>query len=451
MYEQVLYELLEAGERDLAKEILKTAEPLLLVKAEQPERYLRLETFCKRPFFNASDVYDLGQTKDSRRQELAQALASEVSAVPPARLLALLSDALRWQQANQLLPEGSYDLFRGGKKVSRKEGEDSAVKRLQEELSQSARSSGLRAVAFSPNGEACMLAAVDGYFEFHNSDDLSLRRDLAYQAEERFLSTGRPVLCATFSKDSDHIAVGTEDGQVIIFRISSGQAMRTFSQAHLAAVSSLQFARDGSQILSASFDTTARIHGLKSGKVLREFRGHTSYVHSACYTRESAANVVTGSADGTVKLWDGRSADCLFTYRPGSSPGTGYIQERAVLAVIPIPRMTELYVVVSRSHTVHVMTAAGAEAITMSSGKTRGADFVAAAVSPQGRWLYCAAEDNVIYIFDLKAGQLEDVITLQIESGLPAQEQEVVELAHHPQRNLLAAVQRNGSVKFFSS
>ena len=38
------------------------------------------------------------------------------------------------------------------------------------------------------------------------------------------------------------------------------------------------------QLLSASFDMTVRIHGLKSGKMLKEFRGHSSYVNSVTYT-----------------------------------------------------------------------------------------------------------------------------------------------------------------------
>ena len=37
----------------------------------------------------------------------------------------------------------------------------------------------------------------------------------------------------------------------------------------------LQFSKDNSQLLSASFDMTVRVHGLKSGKTLKEFRGHT--------------------------------------------------------------------------------------------------------------------------------------------------------------------------------
>ena len=43
-------------------------------------------------------------------------------------------------------------------------------------------------------------------------------------------------------------------------------------------VTCLQFSKDNSQLLSASFDMTVRVHGLKSGKTLKEFRGHTRFI-----------------------------------------------------------------------------------------------------------------------------------------------------------------------------
>ena len=46
IYEQVVFELLEAGEMELAKEILRSTEPLILLKREEPQRFLKIEKLC---------------------------------------------------------------------------------------------------------------------------------------------------------------------------------------------------------------------------------------------------------------------------------------------------------------------------------------------------------------------------------------------------------------------
>lgn len=43
------------------------------------------------------------------------------------------------------------------------------------------------------------------------------------------------------------------------------------------------------------------MHGLKSGKTLKEFRGHTSFVNDVIFTSD-AHSIVSASSDGTVKV-----------------------------------------------------------------------------------------------------------------------------------------------------
>lgn len=71
-----------------------------------------------------------------------------------------------------------------------------------------------------------------------------------------------------------------------VWRVRSGTCLRRFERAHAQGLTSLQFSRDGSHVLSAGFDGLVRVHGIKSGRMLKEFRGHTSYVNAAIYAAD---------------------------------------------------------------------------------------------------------------------------------------------------------------------
>ena len=43
-------------------------------------------------------------------------------------------------------------------------------------------------------------------------------------------------------------------------------------------------------------------------------RGHSSFVNSAIYSKDGT-QVISASSDGTVRLWDIRTSDCLISFR----------------------------------------------------------------------------------------------------------------------------------------
>lgn len=80
---------------------------------------------------------------------------------------------------------------------------------------------------------------------------------------------------------------------------------------HTADVLSIDFSPDGKNIISGSEDTTIKIWDSITGECLHTLTGHTSYVSSVRYGKDGKF-IVSGSRDTTIKLWNIENEPYLF-------------------------------------------------------------------------------------------------------------------------------------------
>ena len=78
---------------------------------------------------------------------------------------------------------------------------------------------------------------------------------------------------------------------------------RQVLRGHDNEVTSAAFSPDGSRIVTASWDKTARIWDAGSAKEIAVLRGHDYSVYSAAFSSDGS-RIVTASDDKTARIWD---------------------------------------------------------------------------------------------------------------------------------------------------
>src|SRR5580692_3391533 len=113
------------------------------------------------------------------------------------------------------------------------------------------------------------------------------------------------VISAAYSPDGTRIVTASYDKTARIWDARTGAELVALV-GHGDQVRSAAYSPDGIRIVTASIDNTARVWDALTGSQLRVLSGHRDQVRSAAYSPDGA-RIVTASPDKTARIWDAGS------------------------------------------------------------------------------------------------------------------------------------------------
>jgi WD40 repeat protein/serine/threonine protein kinase len=269
------------------------------------------------------------------------------------------------------------------------------------------------AVAFDADGRRAAAGSWDGKARIwtigQQNDPLTIEYGGLY------------VHAIAFSPDGRYIATGGNDkaGFLKLWDAASGSLVRTFD-GHSDSVLSIVFSKDGSRMLTSSYDKTARLWDVATGKELRKFAGHNWWVWSAVFSPDEQM-VVTASQDGTAIVWaldkSQESSPPLFTghagpvYAAAISPdghtvATGGYDGRILIWDLRTVKPFDFERIVSGDP----LEPPKFRALEGHSAAVRAVRF-----SPDGRLLVSGSQDNSVKVWDVPT--LKTLKTLRGHAG----------------------------------
>jgi len=126
---------------------------------------------------------------------------------------------------------------------------------------------------------------------------------------------------AAFSPDGTQVVTVSWDNTARLWEVSSGKLLFVlqghnpsgnkviFGEDH-DRVYHAAFSPDGTQVVTASSDSTARLWSVSSGQLLSVLQGHKMEIYHAAFSPDGT-QVVTASGDGTARLWEVSSGKLL--------------------------------------------------------------------------------------------------------------------------------------------
>ncbi|MEN8142344.1 MAG: hypothetical protein ABFQ82_01950, partial [Thermodesulfobacteriota bacterium] len=157
-------------------------------------------------------------------------------------------------------------------------------------------------VAFSPDGERLLTASRDEEKNFI----LQTWDPVKGKLKETIKGHGQKINSAAYSPNGKMIASGSGDNTIRTWNSRNGRDIGSY-KAGKNDVLSVNWSPDNDYIVSGvSWDGNILIVDASSDELVKTLPGHSNWVNTVLYTPDGK-NIISGSKDGSVRIWDAKS------------------------------------------------------------------------------------------------------------------------------------------------
>lgn len=199
------------------------------------------------------------------------------------------------------------------------------------------------------------------------------------------------VVFNRFSPDGNRLITTSWDMSARVWDVNTGRQISVL-RGHTHIVDQAYFSQDGNLIVTLAEDFTARMWDFRSKSETEVFRGHENLLTHAAFSPDNSL-VATGSIDNTARIWDARSGEQLAVLPNHSddvvhvafSPNSGYV------------------VTSSKDRTARVWDASNGALLATLAGHRGEVNY--AEFSPNGRYIVTVSDDRTARLWDVSTGE----------------------------------------------
>ncbi|KAI8368457.1 WD40-repeat-containing domain protein [Blakeslea trispora] len=167
-------------------------------------------------------------------------------------------------------------------------------------------------LSFHPNGLVLASCSNDQSIKLFDLSKTGVKRAF------RYLQDAQPVNSICFHPSGDFLLAGTKDAAVRIYDVKTLQCYTNATSAsiHRGSVSQIRYSNSGKIFATSSLDGTVRIWDSTSSQCIKAFEGaHGGTAVSSVRFTNNERYLLTAGLDSTVRLWEVSSGNVLMEYK----------------------------------------------------------------------------------------------------------------------------------------